>query len=254
MSELRIVAKQQQGIIEFNFEEVKNNLIEAVKKYENLVFTDETMLEAKETRAYLNKAIKMFDDKRKEIKKEYCTPLLDFENKVKELTTIINNANSNIDKQIKTYEEKLKTEKMQEIEAFYSANKMYKIPLEKLFDNKWLNIGCKTKTWQAELSSKIEKIKTDLAVIDNFTDKDTTLIKTFYMTSLDMSFALRQYEDIENSRKELKQEIQESKAQVQEVQEEILIRAFKVKTTKTNIINLANYMKQNNISFEKIEI
>lgn len=60
--------------IEFNFEEIKTELINRLEKYQNLTFTEETVKEAKDTKAGLNKFREAIETRRKEIKKLCLKP------------------------------------------------------------------------------------------------------------------------------------------------------------------------------------
>ena len=55
-------------IIEFNFDDLKNEITEKVSYYANLVYTDDQIKEAKADRAKLNKFVSALEDKRKEVK------------------------------------------------------------------------------------------------------------------------------------------------------------------------------------------
>lgn len=67
--ELKINAMETTNAINFNFEELKNEITTKSELYKNMVYTDDTIKTAKEDRASLNKFIKALEDKRKEVKK-----------------------------------------------------------------------------------------------------------------------------------------------------------------------------------------
>ena len=50
--------------VEWNFSEVKTWVENGLKKYENIVYTEDTMTQAKKDRAELNKLSKALNDKR----------------------------------------------------------------------------------------------------------------------------------------------------------------------------------------------
>ena len=113
--ELRIEELSFPQAIEFNFEELKAEITAKSALYANMVYTDETIKEAKADKAALNKFIKALEDKRKEVKKECLQPYEAFEKQMKELVAIINEPVRLIDGQVKTYEEKVKAEKLEKI-------------------------------------------------------------------------------------------------------------------------------------------
>ena len=57
---------------------------EFISKYENIVVTEETLKDAKNSKAQVNALKKALDDKRKEQKRIYNKPLNAFENEIKE--------------------------------------------------------------------------------------------------------------------------------------------------------------------------
>ena len=89
--------------IDFNFEELKQELQNKMTQYTNCVYTDDQIVLAKKDLAHLRKFTKALSDERIRIKKQCLQPYEDFEAKVKALTNIVNEPISLIDKQIKSY-------------------------------------------------------------------------------------------------------------------------------------------------------
>lgn len=106
--------------IEFNFDELKTELTQRLEKYQNLTFTADTVKEAKETKAGLNKFKEAIESRRKEIKKLCLKPYDEFENKVKELTKLIDEPINTINSQIQTFEERRIAQKIAEIKESYN--------------------------------------------------------------------------------------------------------------------------------------
>lgn len=271
---LEVSVKQQQGTLEFNYEELSQELAVALKKYNNLTVNADTITEAKSTRALLNKVKKAIEDKRKSVKVEFLEPYTTFENNVKKLTQQIDGVNGEIDKKIKALEDVEREEKRKEIEKFYDKIGYYTVPLDRLFDDKWLN---KTNTtWKENLSGKIETIRADLATINMFDIEDKELMKTLYLDKLSLTNATNEYNRI-NANKALIREIEEVPT-TNTKQEEIIVkqsendttnevkvgnkvynsnemvtRAFEVVGTVNQIMVLAKYMETIGITYKKIE-
>ena len=128
--------------IVFNFEELKAELSEKIKPYETLAVTEDDLKSAKSDKATLNKLKKALNDKKVEVKKEYISPLENFEKQVKELVEIIDKGVNNIDTQVKDFEKKEVDEKLKEIASFYVEEfpDYYEVlKLEKVIPNKWQN-------------------------------------------------------------------------------------------------------------------
>ena len=99
--------------IEANFDEVKAALTEMVEPYKTMVVTEDGIAAAKADRAKLRKIATRIEEVRKTVKKAYQEPLTAFENKCKELVSVITDGSDNLDKQVKQYEEKTADEKIQ---------------------------------------------------------------------------------------------------------------------------------------------
>lgn len=102
--ELDILTKN--GVIDFNYEELHDQLEIAIKPYETLVVVEEDIRTSKALLAKLNKFKKAIDNERKRIKKDYTQPLKEFEEEVKSLMAIIDKGADNIKSQIKAIEER----------------------------------------------------------------------------------------------------------------------------------------------------
>lgn len=190
--------------IDFNFEEIKGELMERLARYKALVVTGETIKSGKEDRAKLNKLKTAIEDRRKEVKKICLAPYDAFESKCKELVGMIDDASSGIDKQIKEFDEAAKEEKRGQIEAAYReciGDLSGLLPVEKLFDQKWLNKTVLLAAATAEMKAIIGKAGNDIKVIRAMNCKCEDQMITAYLARLDMSAAL-----MEKSRYEARQE------------------------------------------------
>lgn len=132
--------------IDFNYIELTNYIKSNLEKYNNLTFNANEVKEAKETRATLNKLRIALDTRRKDIKKEWNKPYLEFEYKIKTLINLIAEPINRIDKQIREQEDKYKINKRIEIVNYFNDkiekesklnNKV--ITLDKIWNNSWLN-------------------------------------------------------------------------------------------------------------------
>lgn len=155
-------------IIEFNFNELKEEITKKTADYKSLVYSDDQIVDAKKDVAALRKFTKALSDKRIEIKKECLKPYEDFEAKIKVLDGIVGEAIQTIDSQVKAFEENKKTEKLEAIKEYW-ANTEIQLPipltLEQIFDPKWLNASVSMKSIEEAISTKLEQIVTDLATL-----------------------------------------------------------------------------------------
>ena len=269
--------------IEFNFDELKNQIATSLEKYNNLVYTEDSIKEAKEDRAKLNKFKDAIETRRKEIKNLCLKPYNEFEARIKELTALIDKPILAIDTQVKAFETEQKEAKQVDIKNFYDeviGNLKELLPFEKIFNPKWLNATTKFAAIEKEMIEKIGKVKGDLKVISDLRlDPDMELqVKDKYLNTLDFSLAMAEKTRLEN----LKNAIQKRDSEIHTVQvgdikvteytleqedntlvavpdeepqteEKIYYREFWVKGTKEQLIHLAEYLEDNGILYGGIE-
>lgn len=104
------------GELIFNFDELKGQLSERLENYKGLVVTEDNEREVTKDKAELNKLVKAIDDYRKNQKKEMSAPITEFENKCKELTSLVTNVVTPIADQLKAFEDARKEEKRTEVQ------------------------------------------------------------------------------------------------------------------------------------------
>lgn len=171
--------------IKFNYEDVKNWVTQKAKEYKSLIYTEETITEAKTDRATLNKLAKAINDEKIRVKKEVLKPFEDFESKCKELQGIIVDASNSIDTQVKAFEEKEQNEKKEKIkEIFDSYVGIYKnvINFDMIFNPKWLNKSYTMKKITEDINHIMVKASEDMDVLKNQIEDENILkqVQTFY--------------------------------------------------------------------------
>lgn len=195
--ELKVKTPTFPEVIEFNFNELKQEITERASAYVNLVYTEEQIQDAKKDRANLNKFVKALSDERIKIKKECLKPYEDFEMKIKELDKIVSAAISNIDSQVKEYEEKKKQDKKDKIYEFYGEKFAEILPdiemihIDKMWDAKWLNASTSMKSIQDEITARLEQIKNDIATLSNLPEFGFEATEV-YKSTLDINTALNE--------------------------------------------------------------
>ena len=182
-------------VIGFNFEELKAELTARLDYYNSLVVTEDTIKEGKAERAKLSKLREAVEAKRKEVKRDYMAPYTDFERKVKELVAIIDAPIAAIDGQLKAFDDLRREEKRAEIQETYAAivpaEMQTIIPLERIFDPKWLIATVKTKAVEAELTAMVQQTEDDLQVLDMVEPEFAAAVRARYMETLSIGTALR---------------------------------------------------------------
>lgn len=182
-------------VIGFNFEELKAELTARLDYYNSLVVTEDTIKEGKAERAKLSKLREAVEAKRKEVKRDYMAPYTDFESKVNELVAIIDAPIAAIDGQLKAFDDLRREDKRAEIRKAYEtivpAEIQAIVPLERIFDPKWLNATVKTKAVEAELTTMVQQTEDDLQVLDTVEPEFAAAVRARYMETLNIGAALR---------------------------------------------------------------
>ena len=272
--ELKVQAPQTQPVV-FNYEELKAGLTTALADYKDRVY-DETMIaEAKSDTAKLNKLKKALSDERVSRKKDFMKPFETFEEQVKELCGMIDEATSGIKAQLDAYEQKRIEEKRTAIREMFSEiaaeyDCLDFITLEKIYNPKWENKTATDKAIATEITEVFEKAVKDLEIINKMPSCSFEA-KECYKTTLDLNRALAEGERMA--------QVQEAKRQeaLRKAQEEIEARkhieelnqlpkaeatveateptyeiAFKCRVTKTQAIALKDFCTKNGIELQRI--
>lgn len=194
--EFRLINPTEDGflrVIKWNKEELEAAVKQKIASYENVVYTEDNMKQAKEDRAELNNLIKAIEERRKMVKKIVNEPYDIFEKELKDVSSIIQKTIATIDGQVKAFENQQKEEKRKSIQAAYDeviGDLVQVLPFEKVFDNRYLNQTYKLATAQADIKAKVEKVRTDLETIDSLESKYKLNAKDVYIKTLDLSKAL----------------------------------------------------------------
>lgn len=248
--------------VEFNYAELKTAIENSLEKYKGLTYDDTQVAEAKKDRSTLNKFKDSMENERKRVKK-LCMRAYEesFEPKVKELVALVSQPISEIDNQVKAFEDKKKQEKDAEIRAFYAENAkdiLMLVPYEKVFTEKWLNVSTSMKAIQDEILALVDKVKIDLATIDGLKSDYTEQVKACYVDMLDITAAIRHGNDLEEKAKRLA-EFEKQRAQEmpkvetpEQPAEKVYQIGFRVTATAEQLQGLKQYLSANNIKYERI--
>lgn len=229
--EFRLINPTEDGflrVIKWNREELEAAVRQKIASYENVVYTEDNMKQAKADRAELNKLTKAIEERRKMVKKIINEPYDIFEAELKEILALIQEPVGIIDKQVKAFEEQQKDEKKKSIREAYDENigdLLSVLPFEKVFDERYLNKTYKLNTAVTEIKDKIEGVKRDLDTIDSLDSKYKLNVKDYYLKALDLSKAMA-----ENKRLlELEEKLEAEKKRKEEAEKKRLEEEAKKK-------------------------
>lgn len=278
------------GTIEDNISEIKEKVIQLNKYYKDIIFTEETIKQAKDEKANINKFKKVVADYRKNIVAEYKKPVNAFENISKETEKLLEETYNTINLQVASYEDKQKQEKEQKIKDYFEEYKTAKNIDFVAYERANINVTliASIKSLKEQVKAFIDKIVDDLNLIETQEHKAEILVE--YKQTLNVSNAIttvtnrfkaieeekaRQEElkrkQLEEAQRIAEQNIQEQTKMTQEAlnnfivekvkkpleqpiveqkQEEILILNFKVKDTRTRLKQIQKFLDDGGYDYE----
>ena len=270
------------GEIESNMKEVKGYVEELNNYYKSVTFTEETLKQAKEEKAKVNKFKTEVADYRKKITAEYNKPIKVFEDTAKETEKLLSETYNTINQQVAGFEEEQKRQKEQEIREYFeeykTANDIDFVNYEQAQINVTLTASVKSLKEQAK--AFIDRIMDDLKLIETQECKEEILVE--YKQNLNVSKSIQEVanrhkllEEEKKKQEELKnKQLEEAKRQAdisikeQELatknaldnfvieapkvveQEEILTLSFKVRGTRNKLKELKRFLIDGGYDYE----
>ena len=212
--ELKVEEIKSLEPVKFNYEDIKNWLITKTKEYKDVVYTPDTITLARQDRATLNKVSSAINDEKKRIKNELLKPYVDFENKCKELMSIVDDASGTIDKQIKEFELKEQEEKKEQIKIIFNScigDLKEIVSLETIFNPRWLNKTYSNKKIQEDINHIVVKTHDDLKIIDSqiLDEGINKAVKSYYLRNITnpsvLSLAIQEGMKIDENNKKMEE-------------------------------------------------
>lgn len=257
-----------------NYEPLKQWALEQVSSYKGLIVQEEDIAAAKSDCARLRKVAKNANDLRISVKKEHDAKIATTVEQLEEIAEIFNEAAADIDAQVKGFDEKRKQQKNEEIGKIYedSIEDMRELlPLEKLYNDKWMNKGFSLSDIQKEIKSLVEKAKENIRTIQGLGTKYESQMISAYLVRFDLGDALNKKTELEKidaemerRRKAAEEEAKEraavesatevaSEAVEEPVSQEPEYRlAFEVFGKKEQLTALCNYIRDNGYRYNRL--
>ena len=228
--ELKVTPYEQPAIIDFNFDELKQELTERVQVYKTAIYDDNQIKQAKADRADLNKLKTALNNERIRREKEYMKPFNEFKDKINEIIKIIDEPVAVIDQQVKDYENRKKEEKRKDIEGFYDGelqeNLTTRAPewltLSAIWDDRWLNASVSMAAVKKEIIDKVTRINQDVQTLQDLPEFGFEAVAV-YKSTLDINKALneaRRMSEIKKAKAEAEREAAEKAAQEEQAKQE----------------------------------
>lgn len=199
MNDIEVKVTQTAGVIESNFEEIKEALGLQMTAYLELEVTEDNIDERKKDLATLRKIYKAVDERKKEVKKGFMKPYEDFEKQVKDVLAVINEPINMIDTELKGFEEKRIAEKMERVKKIYDANigeYAEYLPFESICKPSWKNKTCTDKDIIYDLSEMTMQVANDLKAIEGLhSEIEEQLFEAYKTTGRNLTAVIKKNTD-----------------------------------------------------------
>lgn len=274
--ELRISPIKTGEINIENYDEAKAYIMDKVETYKNAYYSEDQKGLAKDDRARLNKLKKAISDMRISKKKEYLEPFNDFEEKMKELAGLTDEALEQIDEQIKVFDEKRKAEKQKAIEELFATIGFQNfVTLEKIWDPKWLNASTSMKSIEEQMRSRMYEIGDGVFTLSRLPEFGFEATEV-YKETLDINKAISEAQRMseiakakaeaearrkaEEERKAQEQDAEKQRAAMaqamtppEDVQPQKMVVKFEAELTTEDAVALREFFQSRNITFRAIK-
>lgn len=285
MMELQIYSPTEDQFvkaIEWNYEELKTQIKNELAKYSQLVYTEDSVKNAKETVATLRRFKTAIEDKRKSIKAKCLEPYVEFESKVKEITKLVDQPIEAIAGQIDIFEAKRKAEKIDGLREYFDTQVSDLeasgfVTFEQIENPRWVNVSYAEKTAREEIDAAITQVIKDIGVIESMSSDYIFEMKETYKNTLSLESALAKEAELRQQAerkaayekaKQVEVELINQEAPTPEAptppersqQKNTAVKAtcrvfslsFKVTGLETDLMALSDYLKSSNLTVEKI--
>lgn len=180
-----------------NYDELVVALKEEVKKYQLVEVNEDTYKLAKTYKSTLNNLIDSVNSARISAEKKYMEPFNVGKDQCKTLIGIAQAIVDELDKGIKSVDDSIKSDKLEEIRKYFDSVNIYPIKLEDILDKKWLNKTAKLEDIKKDIDIKLVLIKNDINDLKNsIEDKEAlkTILFLYFTTDMNLTNTLLKYE------------------------------------------------------------
>ena len=266
----QLITLEQLPIIKYHLEQLSIEIKEKVDRANSLYVGEQTVKDVKKVRADLNKEFNELETQRKAVKQAIMSKYEEFEEIYKEnVSNLYKQADSTLKEKIDKVENQLKLDRENELKEFAnqyleSYNVKGFIEYEDIPIN--VTLSASMKSLKEQILAFIEKVDSDLKLIGMEEYKEEILIE--YNRTLDFVDEKtkvierhKQIEDLKQQQENIQNKIQEEEKVVEKVEEitapkeiiedeEIITVQFTITDTKSKIIKLRDYLKENGINYE----
>lgn len=193
MEENNLIVIKQLPVIEEQLKKASDEIDEKVNNAVALICTDENVKVIKDVRVALNKELKEFEDKRKQVKAEIMRPYEDFESSYKKyISDKYKSADVELKNKIDSVESELKAKKEKDIKDYFEEYKQANLPNADYIKYEQVKISvtlsASMKSLKEQVKAFIDRTVSDLQLIDTQEHKAEILVE--YKQSLNVSQAI----------------------------------------------------------------
>ena len=206
MNDLQIIRLENTDISVWDFSMLRSELQRGLDSYAGLVYTDETIKDAKNDRSTLNKVKKVIEDARKAYKARCLAPYDALEPQIKELVDMVEKQRVLIDETVKDFETRQKEEKELEVRKYYDRKAVVLGTLAdalylKLFDKKWVNASTTRVKYEEGIMVAINGAAADIAAIHGMNSPFVDTLLEVYTQTLSMDQVKVKQAELEDAAK-----------------------------------------------------
>lgn len=214
MNELQVKVNLQQGLINFNFEELKEGISNIAKAYIGATFCDESIQNANGEIASLRKIKAAIDTRRKEVKKDCMRPYDEFESKVKEILEIIDKPINDIGLQIDDFEVRRVKEKKKKILTLYNQciGENEFLLFKNIYNEKWENKTYKLSDIEKDMTDLLASVMQSVNTIQNMNSDSVPKALELFKADLSLANAITYVNSYEQQKQEIIKQEQEKQA------------------------------------------
>jgi hypothetical protein len=267
-----------------DYDQLKAKVLEDVSVFKGIIISEDNLDEAPKWRAELNKKAKRISDFRIAFEKDFKKRIEKSTSQLKELASFYADASSNIDVQVKEFDEKRKQEKNAAIGKIYADNigdMVQFLPMPKIFNEKWLNKGYALDAITKEIKAQVAAVEDGIKTIQLLGTKYESQMISAFLEAYNMNDALKKKAELEQIDAEMErrrkaaeeeelrkqaeeqvqtagenatvvpiEEVEEPKETVAEEQEYRL--AFEVYGNKGELTALCNFIRENGYRYNRL--
>ena len=201
MNDLQIISLENTDISSWDFDRIRQELQKGLDTYAGLVYTDDSIKDAKNDRASLGKIKKTIEDARKAYKARCLAPYEAVEPRLKELVDMVEQQRTLIDETVKDYENRQKEEKEREVRRYYDrkavllgdlADRLY----PKLLDKAWLNASATRSKYEEGILVSINRAYDDIRRIEGLHSPFADTLLELYLDTLSLELVERKNKEL----------------------------------------------------------